>query len=306
MTKLSQLDNLVRSVSQVADSVQASEGGGFIVNRAFPNHFILDFDPFLLLDEMGPRNLRPGEAKGAPDHPHLGFETVTYVIEGYFEHKDSHGNSGKLGPGDVQWMTAGSGLIHSEMPQKEFLQTGGKLHLLQLWVNLPRRDKKIKPHYQDIRADKIRIGQTSDGFVSVKVIAGDALGAHAAIDKRTPITYLRFTIQPGGSIIQQVPREFNTFAYVIGGGKKGGLFGSREKVGKRGQIVLFDKDGDKVSIINPESADSSLDVLLIGGMPLNEPIAHYGPFVMNTQEEIDQAIDDYRNGRFDKYNAWVI
>ena len=216
-------------------------------------------------------------SRAIPDHPHLGFETVTYVIEGYFEHKDSHGNSGKLGPGDVQWITAGSGLIHSEMPQKEFSQTGGKLHLLQLWVNLPRRDKKIKPHYQDInRADKIPVGQTSDGFVSVKVIAGEALGAHVVINTRTPITYLRFTIQPGGSIIQQVPREFNTFAYVIGGGKEGALFGFREKVAKLGQIVLFDKDVDKVSIRNPQSAYSSLDVLLIGGMPLNEPILIMG------------------------------
>lgn len=156
---------------------------------------------------MGPRNLLPGEAKGAPDHPHRGFETVTYVIDGKFQHKDSYGNSGKLGPGDVQWMTAGRGVIHSEMPQNDFLQTGGKLHVFQLWVNLPRRDKKIKPHYQDIQAARIPIGQTSDGLVSVRVIAGEALSAHAIINTRTPITYLHFTIQPGGSIVQQVPRE---------------------------------------------------------------------------------------------------
>jgi redox-sensitive bicupin YhaK (pirin superfamily) len=138
-------------------------------------------------------------------------------LQDTFEHKDSHGNSGRLGPGDVQWMTAGSVLIHSEMPQNNFLQTGGKLHLLQLWVNLPMRDKKIKPHYQDTRADKIPVGQTSDGLVSVRVIAGEALGAHAIIDTRTPITYLHLTIQPGGSNLQQAPKEFNTFAYIIGG-----------------------------------------------------------------------------------------
>jgi redox-sensitive bicupin YhaK (pirin superfamily) len=305
MTKLSQLNDEIRSVSRVIDSIQTSEGEGFIVNRAFPNKFISDFDPFLLLDEMGPSNLGPREAKGAPDHPHRGFDTVTYVIAGYFEHKDSHGNSGKLGPGDVQWMTAGSGLIHSEMPQNNFLQTGGKLHLLQLWVNLPMRDKKIKPHYQDTRAEKIPIGRTSDGLVSVRVIAGEALGAHATIDTRTPITYLHLTIQPGGGIVHQVPKEFNTFAYVIGGGNGGGIFGSKEKNGdeklaKRGQIVLFARDGDKVSIRNPMNADLPIDVLLIAGLPLNEPVAHYGPFVMNTQEEIYQAIDDYRNGRLDK------
>jgi quercetin 2,3-dioxygenase len=302
MSKISQLNNS-RSVSKVVDSIQTTEGEGLIINRVFPTGSISDFDPFLLLDEAGPRNLLPGEAKGAPDHPHRGFETVTYVIDGKFQHKDSHGNSGKLGPGDVQWMTAGRGVIHSEMPQSDFVQTGGKLHLFQLWVNLPKRDKMIKPHYQDIQATKIPIGQTSDGLASVKVIAGEALGAHAIIDTRTPITYLHFTIQPGGSIAQQVPREFNTFAYVIGG--KEGLFGWKEKeeqLAKRGQIVVFAKDGDNVSIRNPMNADSPIDVLLIAGMPLNEPVAHYGPFVMNTQQEIYNAIDDYRNGRMGSIN----
>jgi redox-sensitive bicupin YhaK (pirin superfamily) len=156
-----------------------------------------------------------------------------------------------------------------------------------------------KPRYQDIQAAKIPVGQTSDGLVTVKVIAGEALGAQAIIDTRTPITYLHFTLQPGGSIIQRVPREFNAFAYVIGG--KEGLFGLKEnedqQLAKRGQIVLFAKDADKVSIRNPMNADSALDILLIAGLPLNEPVAHYGPFVMNTQEEIYQAIEDYRNGR---------
>jgi len=174
-----------------------------------------------------------------------------------------------------------------------------KLHAFQLWVNLPRRDKMTKPRYQDIQAAKIPVGQTSDGLVTVKVIAGEALGAQALIDTRTPITYLHFTLQPGGSIIQRVPREFNAFAYVIGG--KEGLFGLKEnedqQLAKRGQIVLFAKDADKVSIRNPMNADSALDILLIAGLRLNEPVAHYGPFVMNTQEENYQAIEDYRNGR---------
>jgi len=299
----SQLNDMVRSVSKVVDSVQTTEGGGFIVNRAIPNEFLSSLDPFLLLDEMGPRNLRPGEAKGAPDHPHRGFETVTYVIDGYFQHKDSHGNSGKIGPGDVQWMTAGSGLVHSEMPQNNFLKTGGKLHLLQLWVNLPRRDKMIKPHYQDIPAAKTPFGQTSDGLVSVKVVAGESLGAHAIIATRTPITYLHFTIRPGGNVVQQVPKEFNAFAYVIGGK---GFFGwkeKEEKLANRGQMVVFAKDGDKVSVRNAMNADSSTDVLLVAGMPLNEPLAHYGPFVMNTQKEIRDAIEDYRNGRMGSINS---
>lgn len=159
------------SVSRIINSIKTSEGGGFIVNRPFPTNALLDFDPFLLLDEMGPKKWKPGEAKGAPDHPHRGLETVTYMLEGKFEHKDSKGNSGELGRGDVQWMNAGAGVVHSEMPDKEFVQLGGNLHGFQLWVNLPQRDKMIKPRYQDIP--------------SSRVIAGEALYAHAIIETRT-------------------------------------------------------------------------------------------------------------------------
>src|SRR5881397_3871424 len=158
------------------------EGGGFLVRRPFPQASFSEFDPFLLLDEMGPMELAAGEAKGAPDHPHRGFETVTYLLDGRFEHKDSHGHSGKIAPGDVQWMTAGSGVIHSEMPEKEYAQTGGRLHGFQLWVNLPRRDKMIKPHYQDIPSAKIPVAESADSRVKVRVIAGEALGKRAVID----------------------------------------------------------------------------------------------------------------------------
>ena len=203
-------------------------------------------------------------------------------------------------------MTAGSGLIHSEMPQNGFLQTGRKLHLVQLWVNLPRRDKMIKPHYQDIQADKIPIGQTNDGLVSVRVLAGESLGAHAIINTRTPITYLHFTIQPGGSVIQQVPKEFNTSAYAIGDDSKA-IFGLKEKEEKlvnRAQLVIFSNDGDIVSITNPMNADlSTTDVLLVAGKPLNEPVVHYGPFVMNTREEIRKAFEDYQSGRMGSINS---
>jgi redox-sensitive bicupin YhaK (pirin superfamily) len=215
-----------RSVSRIINSIKTTEGGGFIVNRSFPTNSLLDFDPFLLLDEMGPKNWKPGEAKGAPDHPHRGFETVTYMLEGRFEHKDSRGNSGRLGPGDVQWMTAGTGVVHSEMPDKEFVQSGGNLHGFQLWVNLPQRDKMIKPHYQDIPSSKIPIAETEDDAVKVKVIAGEALGAHAVIETRTPILYLHFTLQPEAKVVQSVPKEYNTFAYVI---KGKALIGPAEK-----------------------------------------------------------------------------
>jgi redox-sensitive bicupin YhaK (pirin superfamily) len=284
-----------RSVLKVVKSVRSIEGGGFIVNRAFPTHFISQFDPFLLLDEMGPAEYGPGEAKGAPDHPHRGFETVTYMLEGKFQHKDSHGHSGRLNPGDVQWMTAGAGVIHSEMPDDEFTRNGGRMHGFQLWVNLPKRDKMIKPHYQEIPDSRIPVAKSSDGRVTAKVIAGEALGVNAVIETRTPIMYVHFTLQPKSEIEQQVPAEYNAFVYVVNGQ---GLFGSNRNTATaaRGQVVVFSNTGDSVSIRN-ESDDSPLDVLLIAGVPLNEPIARYGPFVMNEPHEIEQAIEDYRNGR---------
>jgi quercetin 2,3-dioxygenase len=283
-----------RSALRVVNSDETTEGEGFVVHRSFPTHFLSDFDPFMLLDEMGPMDLAPGEAKGAPDHPHRGFETVTYLLEGRFEHKDSHGHSGKLFPGDVQWMTAGAGVIHSEMPEKEFAKTGGRLHGFQLWVNLPKRDKMAKPHYQDIASAKIPVAKSDDGRVQVKVIAGEALGKRAVIDTKTPITYLHFTLQPGGKVAQPVLQDYNAFAYVVGGK---GLFGADEKPAQREQVVLFANDGNEISIKAPEDATSPLDVLLIAGVPLNEPVARYGPFVMNTKQEIHQAIEDYRSGR---------
>ncbi len=282
-----------RSTSRIINSVKTIEGGGFVVNRSFPTQSLSDLDPFQLLDEMGPMNVPPGEAKGAPDHPHRGFETVTYMLEGSFEHKDSEGHSGKLNPGDVQWMTAGSGVIHSEMPSKDFLRTGGRMHGFQLWVNLPKRDKMTKPHYQEIPSSKIPVGRTDDGKVTVKVIAGQALGAQAAIETRTPIMYLHYVIQPGAEAIQPVPATYNAFAYVF---KGEGIFGKNENSAQRGQVIEFSRDGNSISISNP-SQGSPLELLLIAGVPLNEPVVRYGPFVMNTPEEIDQALEDYRNGR---------
>jgi quercetin 2,3-dioxygenase len=287
----------IRSISRIINSIQTTEGEGFIVHRSFPTQIISEFDPFLLLDEIGPLDLSSGEAKGAPDHPHRGFETVTYMLDGKFEHKDSQGHVGKLGSGDVQWMTAGAGVVHSEMPEKEFARNGGRLHGFQLWVNLPKRDKMMKPHYQEISSSNIPLVNTADGLVTVKVIAGKALGVNAVIETRIPIMYVHFTFQPGASIVQPIPKEYNTFAYVIGGQ---GIFGTtndkQEEEVSRGQMVIFEKDGEQIVIRAPKYAKSPLDILLIGGTPLNEPVARYGPFVMNTKEEVYQAIEDYRNG----------
>ena len=286
-----------RTISQIITAKTTTEGDGFTVHRPFPNYSVRDFDPFLLLDEMGPIDLSAGEAKGASDHPHRGFETVTYVIDGAFEHKDSQGNSGKLYSGDVQWMTAGSGVIHSEMPEKEFAQRGGRLHGFQLWVNLPKKDKMIKPRYQDVPSKDIPIAKSKDGKVQVKVIAGEAMGEKAIIDTKTPIIYLHFTLQPGGKVTQTIPQNYNAFAYVANGEA---LFGIEQKNVNKEQAVFFEKDGDIIDFFVPDNSTSQADVLLFAGIPLDEPVKRYGPFVMNTDEELQQAISDYNSGKMGK------
>jgi redox-sensitive bicupin YhaK (pirin superfamily) len=291
--------NMNRSVQIVTNSIETVEGDGFVVHRSFPSRSIRNLDPFLLLDEMGPLVLLPQEEKGFPNHPHRGFVTVTYMLEGRFEHNDSQGNSGKLGPGDIQWMTAGSGLVHSEMPEEEFTKSGGTLHGFQLWINLRKNDKWLKPDYQDVPSAKIPIVNTPDGKVSIKVIAGNYLNTKAVISTLTPVLYLHFSLQPGGEVDCAVPENYNAFAYVISGN---GLFGKDNVIGKKKNLIVFKNDGNFTSIRVPKSAQSSLDVLLIAGVPLNEPIVQYGPFVMNTQEEIDSTLEDYRNGRIGKIN----
>jgi len=289
-------NNFIRSVSKIIKSEATQDGEGVTLNRSFPNQYISEFDPFLLLDEIGPINIKPGKQKGFPDHPHRGFETVTYLLEGKFEHKDSQGHAGIINSGDVQWMTAGSGVIHSEMPEKEFSKNGGKLHGFQLWVNLPKSSKMMKPRYQEILQSKIPIGTSKDDNITVKVIAGESLGAKAIINTITPIMYLHFKLERGSRIVQPVPKEYNVFAYVIQG--KGVFEPSDSKKVERGNLVIFDTDGNEIYIQAVEDSKIPFEVLLIGGVPLREPITRYGPFVMNTQQEIYQAIEDYRNGKF--------
>jgi len=281
----------VRQVERIVGAHKQREGGGFIVRRPFPSVSLDHVDPFLLIDEMGPADYRPGEAVGAPDHPHRGFETVTYVLEGEMEHEDSAGNRGRLGPGDVQWMTAGAGVVHAELPSRAFLERGGRMHGLQLWVNLPRRDKMIAPRYQDVPSARIPVAAAPDGSARVKVIAGQALGARAVIDTRTPIFYLHVSLRPGARFTQPTPRAVNVFAYVLEGE---GRFGPDGRAGAADQAVLFDGDGEEVSFV---AGSAPLELLLIGGVPLREPVARYGPFVMNTTQEIQQAIEDFRAGR---------
>ncbi|HUJ27702.1 MAG TPA: pirin family protein [Myxococcales bacterium] len=277
-----------RSVETVLPGLRTLEGGGFWVRRPFPTQIVDHLDPFLLLDQMGPTDVAPGEAKGAPDHPHRGFETVTYVLSGEMEHKDSAGNAGSLGPGDVQWMTAGDGVVHSEMPSRKFQTAGGRLLGFQLWVNLPRADKRMRPRYQELKSAQIPSARSADGKVVVKVIAGESHGARAAVDTRTPIFYLHFSLQPGARVVQRAPREYSAFAWVFSGEAR---FGDR--VVQEGRAAVFGGDGDEIEI----AADTPAELLLIGGVPLREPVARYGPFVMNSEAELMEAFQDYQAGR---------
>ena len=286
----------VRQVSRIVPSLRTVEGGGFVVHRPFPTRLLMDFDPFLLLDEMGPTDYGPGEAKGAPDHPHRGFETVTYQLAGAFAHADSQGHRGALNPGDVQWMTAGSGIVHSEMPEPGFAQRGGRMHGLQLWVNLPSRDKMMAPRYQEIPSGQIPTASAQNGAIRVKVIAGEALGVKAAIATRTPILYQHFTLAPGTKLSHAVPADYRVFAYPLSGS---GLFGLDEQgqavnVGAR-HMVIFGNHGEQLDIT--AGPEAPLDFLLLGGVPLNEPVVRYGPFVMNSEAEIHQAVVDFQSGR---------
>jgi quercetin 2,3-dioxygenase len=278
----------VRSVTEIVPAERTLEGAGFVVRRPFPTARLDQVDPFLLLDEMGPMDLGPGEAEGAPDHPHRGFETVTYLLAGEMVHTDSQGNSGRLEPGDVQWMTAGDGVVHSEMPAAELKRDGGRLHGFQLWVNLPRRDKRMRPRYQDVQAAAIPTAESADGLTRVRVIAGESLGKKAAVETRTPIFYLHFSLRPGARHRQPAPSNHNVFAYVLGGAAEVGGRRVRD-----GELALLGP-GDTVELA---ATDEAAELLLLGGVPLGEPVARYGPFVMNTREELMEALADYRAGR---------
>ena len=288
---------MYRSIERIVQAQHFTEGGGFPVRRPFPIRDLDQIDPFLLLDEMGPVEWGPGEAIGAPDHPHRGFETVTYLLAGSMQHRDSGGASGVLDPGGVQWMTAGSGVVHAEMPTPEFARTGGLMHGFQVWVNLPAEEKTIPPRYQDLPAARVPEAISPDGLVRARVVAGNVGGIVAVTETHTPILYAHFIVQPGGVVEQAVPRGYGLFAYPFKGWGVFGSGGERPGVSAaEGRLVLFAKDGDAVRVENPAGAPRSLEFLLLGGRPIDEPIARYGPFVMNTEEELRQAFRDYQGG----------
>eukprot|EP00118_Oscarella_pearsei_P026110 m.309410 g.309410 ORF g.309410 m.309410 type:complete len:318 (+) comp46374_c0_seq1:149-1102(+) len=279
-----------RRVELFETSHQQLEGGGFKVRRPIGGR-IRNLDPFLLLDHMGPSNYGPGEAVGAPDHPHRGFETVTYIIDGGMKHQDSAGNTGVLEPGWVQWMTAGAGVVHSEMPTDELLEKGGRMEGFQLWVNLPKKDKMMKPRYQDTPPERIPVVKTKDGRVAVKVIAGESLGTKATIETRIPILYLDVHLQPGSSFTQEIPANYRGFAYVWRGS---GYLGKERQAAEMGQVATM---GDGTAFTLSAGEKEECRVLLVAGKPIGEPVVQQGPFVMNTREEILQAFADYQSGK---------
>ena len=281
--------NQVREVTRVVTAHRQEEGAGFIVRRPLPSMNLTLADPFLLIDEMGPVDYGPGQAVGAPDHPHRGFETVTYVLSGEFEHEDSAGHRGVLRSGDVQWMTAGAGVVHSEMPSRGVRDAGGLVHGFQVWVNLPARLKLTPPRYQDVASAKIPTAHSADGLARVRVIAGEALGAQAIIDTLTPIVYQDWSLQPGADVTLPLAPEQQALIYVFQGAARIGNEGSPVV---DGQLALL-AAGDSVRL----RARQDARLLLLAGVPLNEPVARYGPFVMNTEQEIQQAFRDYQSGK---------
>jgi len=280
----------VREAERVLSSHRQLEGAGFVVRRPLPAPGLTALDPFLLIDEMGPIEYEPGKAVGAPDHPHRGFETVTYVLEGEVVHEDSAGHRGTIKPGGVQWMTAGGGIIHSETPSPGVMERGGRAHGFQIWVNLPARLKMTRPRYQELGAEQIPSVATPDGLARGKIIAGEALGVRAAIDTHTPILYQDWTLAPGADVTLALESAQRALVYVFQGSALVGDLGTPIRDGQL--AVLGDGDGVRL-----RSSAETGRLLLLAGVPHNEPVARYGPFVMNSQAELRQAFEDYQSGR---------
>jgi len=286
-----------RPVARVVAARHAVEGAGFEVWRPFPGGIDPHLaDPFFLLDQLGPVEYAPNEAVGAPWHPHRGFETVTYVIDGVVEHHDSNGGGGVIGEGDTQWMTAGSGILHDEVPTQAFVRSGGRTHGVQLWVNLPASLKFAPPRYQAITGDALTLLSSPDGGALIRLIAGDLAGHAGPGVTHTPISYAHASVVPNAELTVPWNPSFSAMAYVLGG--RGYAGDERRPVGAHDLVVFGPGDTVTVGAAAPQTDDfPDLEVLLLGGLPIREPIAHYGPFLMNTREEIMQAIDDFQSGR---------
>jgi redox-sensitive bicupin YhaK (pirin superfamily) len=285
-----------RRVRGVSAAPSGLEGEGFPVRRAFAGVDLADLDPFVHMDQMGEVEYAPGEPKGTPWHPHRGFETVTYIIDGTFEHQDSNGGGGTITNGDTQWMTAGAGILHIERPPEHLVVSGGLFHGIQLWVNLPKAEKWAPPRYQDLRATEVSLLSSPDAGALVRVIAGEVAGHAGPGQTYSPMTMLHASLAPGAALELPWREDFNALAYVLAGAGSAGV----ERVAvSTGQLVAFGP-GDAIRLEaskGQESRSPELEVLLLGGRPIKEPVAWYGPFVMNTKAELLQAFEDYQAGK---------
>ena len=286
------MNKQLRKVIEIIEPQSVLEGAGVRLKRSIATRTLDNIDPFLLFDHFGSRD--PEDyIKGFPMHPHRGIETVTYMIEGLVNHKDSMGNSGSIGAGDIQWMTSGSGIMHEEMPRAQ----QGEMKGFQLWINLPAKLKMMKPRYQNISSDQIPEIKRNDG-IKIRVLAGEADGVRGPVAEIVAEpTYLDVTIPPKGDFSHPIQRGHAAFAYLFEGQ---GIFGKnaeeQEIMVNASRLVVF-ADGD---YIRANASDQPMRFLLVSGKPLDEPIARYGPFVMNTQAEIEQALEDLKNGTFVK------
>lgn len=286
-----------RPVRSVTTGPRGYEGEGFPVVRAFAGVRAADLDPFVHMDQMGEVEYQPGEPRGTDWHPHRGFETVTYMIDGRFAHQDSHGGGGLIADGATQWMTAGSGILHIETPPAELVESGGVFHGIQLWVNLPKKDKFAAPKYQSIEGPQAALLSSADGGALVRIIAGGIDGHVGPGSTHTPITLAHATIEPGAELNLPWNREFNALVYVLSGR---GAVGPVKNPIQQGQLAVLGP-GDRISVSADAGQDSNrpaLEVLLLGGKPIREPVFQYGPFVMNSKSELIQAVEDFNAGRF--------
>ena len=291
-----QLGDTERPVKSITTGPRGFEGEGFPVIRAFAGVTTADLDPFVHMDQMGEVDYAPGEPKGTAWHPHRGFETVTYMIDGTFQHQESHGGGGVIENGATQWMTAGAGILHIETPPEELVVSGGLFHGIQLWVNLPAKDKFTPPAYQSIEGEQAKLVASDDGGALVRIIAGDIGEFHGPGRTHTPITYAHATIAPSARLSVPWRPDFNALVYVLSGK---GTVGPSGRPIRTGQLAVFGP-GDRITVAADATQDSNrpaFEVLLLGGRPIREPVAHYGPFVMNTVEELQQAIEDYQAGK---------
>ncbi len=286
----------IRPVRTVTDAPSGYEGEGFPVRRAFAGVPITDLDPFVHMDQMGEVEYAPGEPKGTPWHPHRGFETVTYMIDGTFQHQDSIGGGGLITNGSTQWMTAGSGLLHIERPPEQLIATGGLFHGVQLWVNLPAADKWLNPRYQGIEAEEVLLLTSPDGGALIRVIAGRVAGHEGPGSTHTPIALVHATVEPDAELVLAWPRPFNALVYALSGS---GSVGSEARPLRTGQLAVFGA-GDALALRADAVQDErqrAFDVLILGGRPIGEPVYAHGPFVMNTRAEIVQAFEDFEAGK---------